>query len=116
MAKGFTNEYMAHQLDITAPAYSKIEKGYTKLSVETLDKISSILQVPLVDLLKAIDDKNFVFINCNNSIGLNSNSPISFDKQPTEIEAVKQDITTVKALLDFMLKEIQYLRTVKAES
>jgi transcriptional regulator with XRE-family HTH domain len=68
LAKGYTNEYMAHKLDITASAYSKIEKGYTKLSVDMLNKISNILEIALVDLLKATEDNNFVFINCNNSI------------------------------------------------
>jgi transcriptional regulator with XRE-family HTH domain len=109
-AKGYTHEYMAHQLNITASAYSKIEKGNTKLNIETLEKISSILEIPLIDLLKATDDQNFVFINCNNSIGLNSHSPIHIKETPTQLETITHDVNNIKALLDFILKEIQYLK------
>lgn len=120
MAKGYSYEYMAHKLDITAPAYAKIEKGITRLSIETLENISKILEVPLIDMLKATDDNNFVFINCNNTIGLNKNSPIhvkdtpnNSKETPKELETIKYDINNIKALLDFILKEIQYLRETK---
>lgn len=116
MAKGYSYEYMAHKLDITAPAYAKIEKGITRLSIETLENISKILEVPLIDMLKATDDNNFVFINCNNTIGLNKNSPIHVKGTPTEIETMKHDMSNIKTLLDFILKEIQYLRETKNQT
>jgi transcriptional regulator with XRE-family HTH domain len=97
------------------PAYAKIEKGITRLSIETLENISKILEVPLIDMLKATDNNNFVFINCNNTIGLNKNSPIHVKDTPTEIETMKHDMSNIKALLDFILKEIQYLREIKAD-
>ncbi len=117
MAKGYSYEYMAHELNITASAYAKIEKGITRLSIETLGKISKILDVPLIDMLKAVDDNSFVFINCNNTIGLNNNSPIhvkdtskNTKEIPTELETIRYDINNMKVLLDFILKEIQSLR------
>uniref|UniRef100_UPI00404888C5 helix-turn-helix domain-containing protein n=1 Tax=Flavobacterium sp. TaxID=239 RepID=UPI00404888C5 len=42
--KGYSHEYMAHMLDISQVAYSKIEKQETKLSVERLFKIAEILE------------------------------------------------------------------------
>ncbi|WP_310554788.1 helix-turn-helix domain-containing protein [Flavobacterium sp.] len=49
--KGFSHEYMAHLLDMSQPAYSKIENSETKLSVERLFKISEILETPVEDFL-----------------------------------------------------------------
>jgi len=49
---GYTMENMAHELNITPPAYRKIETGETKLTVERLFCIAEILKVPLSDLLE----------------------------------------------------------------
>ena len=49
--KGYSHEYMAHQLNISQVAYSKIEKNETKLSVDRLFKISEILETPVENLL-----------------------------------------------------------------
>ncbi|WP_445710305.1 helix-turn-helix domain-containing protein [Flavobacterium sp.] len=50
--KGYSHEYMAHMLDISQVAYSKIEKQETKLSVERLFKIAEILETPLEKILE----------------------------------------------------------------
>lgn len=51
-AKNWTQEYMAHELNISQKAYSKIEAGITQLSVERLVQIATILQVDFSELLK----------------------------------------------------------------
>ena len=48
--KGYSHEYMAHELDISQVAYSKIEKLETKLSVERLFKIAEILEVKVGEI------------------------------------------------------------------
>lgn len=50
--KGYSHENMAHELDISQVAYSKIEKSDTKLSVERLYKIAEILETKVGDLLE----------------------------------------------------------------
>lgn len=54
--KGYPHEYMAHLLNMSQPAYSKIENSETKLSVDRLFKISEILETPV---------ENFLDINPN---------------------------------------------------
>ena len=54
---GYLHETMAHELGMSQPAYSKIEKNETKLSVERLFKISDILKTPV---------EKFLEINPNN--------------------------------------------------
>lgn len=55
--KGYSHDYIAHELDISQAAYSKLEKNETKLTVERLYRLSEILETPVVDLLE-VDAKN----------------------------------------------------------
>ncbi|WP_412469146.1 helix-turn-helix domain-containing protein [Pedobacter sp. KLB.chiD] len=47
----YTQEYLAVKLNISQNAYSKIELGYTKLTVERLFEIAVILNVGVAHLL-----------------------------------------------------------------
>lgn len=48
----YTQEYLAAKLDISQNAYSKIELGYTKITVERLFQIADILETNLTDLIE----------------------------------------------------------------
>jgi transcriptional regulator with XRE-family HTH domain len=48
---GYSQDYVAMQLNITQQAYSAIEKKPEKATLQRLKEIASILQVPLVTLL-----------------------------------------------------------------
>jgi transcriptional regulator with XRE-family HTH domain len=47
----YTQEYLAAKLSISQNAYSKIELGYTKITVERLFQIADILETDLMDLI-----------------------------------------------------------------
>lgn len=47
----YTQEYLAAKLGISQNAYSKIELGYTKITVERLFQIASILEVEVAGLI-----------------------------------------------------------------
>lgn len=49
--KGYSHEYMAHMLNLSPSAYTKIERMYTRLSVERLFRIAEILDISLEHLL-----------------------------------------------------------------
>ena len=49
--KGFTQENIAEQLDISVSYISRIERGAVKISLETLVKISDVLNVSATFLL-----------------------------------------------------------------
>jgi transcriptional regulator with XRE-family HTH domain len=67
--KGYSHEYMAHLLNMSQVAYSKIEKNETKLTVERLFKITEILEAKIEDLVdikvERIDNQDLK----DNSIG-----------------------------------------------
>ena len=65
--KGYSHEYMAHELDISQVAYSKLEKLDTKLSVERLYKIAAILEVKVGDILDIQPNNQFNQTNKENS-------------------------------------------------
>lgn len=65
--KGYSHEYMAHQLEMSQPAYSKIEKNETVLSVDRLFKIAAILETPVVDILDI--NPNTLYNQNNNDNG-----------------------------------------------
>ncbi|QEC77084.1 helix-turn-helix domain-containing protein [Mucilaginibacter ginsenosidivorax] len=47
----YTQEYLAAKLKISQNAYSKIELGYTKITVERLFQIAAILEVDVHELI-----------------------------------------------------------------
>nr|WP_294792624.1 helix-turn-helix transcriptional regulator [uncultured Mucilaginibacter sp.] len=47
----YTQEYLAYKLNISQNAYSKIELGYTKITLERLFQIAEILETDPVLLL-----------------------------------------------------------------
>lgn len=49
--KSLTQDYLATKLNISQNAYSKIELGHSKLTVERLFQISAILDVQIMQLL-----------------------------------------------------------------
>jgi transcriptional regulator with XRE-family HTH domain len=60
--KGFTQDFLAQELNISQKAYSKIERGETKVDNKRISDISKVLEVDPMDLLTF--DESFVFNNC----------------------------------------------------
>lgn len=98
--KGFTYENMAHELDITAAAYRKIETGETKLSVERLMKIADILEAKLEELLDLKADKIY-----QQEFKDNSNNYQEFQNLHQENKEVYQELIKSKDDQIALLKE-----------
>jgi len=58
-SKSYTQDYLAIKLAISQNAYSKIELGYTKITVERLFQIAQILEVVPLDLIGHDDEARF---------------------------------------------------------
>jgi transcriptional regulator with XRE-family HTH domain len=57
--KNYTQEYLAYKLNISQNAYSKIELGYTKITVERLFQIAEFLETTAAELLET-DEENLL--------------------------------------------------------
>jgi transcriptional regulator with XRE-family HTH domain len=49
--RNYTQEYLAAKLHISQNAYSKIELGYTKITVERLYQVADILEADVLDMI-----------------------------------------------------------------
>jgi transcriptional regulator with XRE-family HTH domain len=67
--KGFSHENMAHMLNISQVAYSKIEKNETKLSLERLYRIGEILETSIGEILDIEVKNQLIQTNKDNSTG-----------------------------------------------
>lgn len=56
-----TQEDVAEKLNISVNAYSKIERGLTKLSLEKLEQIANIFHINVSDLYSA-KEKGFLYL------------------------------------------------------
>jgi transcriptional regulator with XRE-family HTH domain len=54
LIKGYSQDYMAYNLNISQNAYSKIERGQTEITLKRLYEIVKILDVPLYEILPHI--------------------------------------------------------------
>ena len=67
--KGFSQEYMAHQLNVNQSTYAKMENSSTKI---TIDKLFSVAQLLETDISEILDLKNQTIYNQDlkdNSVG-----------------------------------------------
>ena len=64
--RNYTQEYLAAKLRISQNAYSKIELGHTKITVDRLFRIADILEVDPVIVLN-IEDSDFLSTFNSNS-------------------------------------------------
>ena len=101
--KGYSYEYMAHLLEISQVAYSKIEKNETKLTVERLYKIAEILETKIEDVLDIKADKVYKQDLKDNSIGHQEiQNMYQYNKEVYEklITSKDEQIELLKSLLD----------------
>ena len=55
--RNYTQDYLAAKLEISQNAYSKIELGYSSITLNRLVEIAEILEIELVDLISANGDE-----------------------------------------------------------
>lgn len=85
--KGYSQDYVSSKLSISQNAYSKIENGGIKIDHEKLEKIASVLEMEIEDILSF--NEHMIFYNCKQSGNILQNvynNPIS------KIEALYDDI------------------------
>lgn len=76
-SKGYSQEYIADEINISQSAYSDLENNKTKLDLVRLQKIANVLQVNLTSILNGINALDLV----NKSFEFHPNSSHYFFKQ-----------------------------------
>lgn len=102
--KNYTQDYVAEKLGVSQNAYSRLENGQIKLSVEKAEKLSTILEAPIWDIIGS-EAPNF-HISQNQKVAYNFyeyqkeifESTIQVLRE--EIAASREDRKTLLALVD----------------
>lgn len=101
--KGYSVENMAHELRLSNSAYNKIERGDTKLTVERLLQIHTILDISLGDLFD-INTENIYHQNLNDqAVGHQEIQNLyqnSLDLTDKLVMSLKEEITFLRQQLD----------------
>ncbi len=61
--RDYTQDYLAAKLNISQNAYSKIELGYSRITIERLFIIASVLDVKPADIISVEQDELIKLIN-----------------------------------------------------
>ena len=102
--RNYTQQYMADSLELSQNAYCKIENGTTKLTIDRLDAIASILDVPVESIFSS--DKLTFNIQNNNIDRLYGNIENLYEANK---ELLEKQITLLQQQNEHLLKTIDAL-------
>ena len=111
--KGYTYENMADDLGLTPSGYRKIEKGETKLSVEKMFQISTVLDIPINELLDI--GENWIQNNSYNKDSSISAQKIEHFYQENK-EMLEKLIASYEARLKDKEEQIELLKSFISNS
>lgn len=92
--KGYTQEKIADLLNIPQASYSNLENNKGKLDLKLLEKIATIYEIDVLDLLK---DEGIIF-NQKNKTGINNGLVINHLNEKL-IEQYEQRIAELKEII-----------------
>ena len=98
--KGFSQEYMAHQLSVNQSTYAKMENSSTKI---TIDKLFSVAKLLETDVSEILDLKNQTIFNQTDNETANAFGKVEHYYQ--ENKEVYQELLKAKDEQINLLKE-----------
>ena len=96
--KGFSQSVMAKKLEISQMAYSKIERGKTKLNLEYIHQLAEILEVNIWDIINTKKECAEITNNELNYAKILELLTAFFNKYDKEIYHLKNEIAVLKQL------------------
>jgi len=101
--KGFSQEFMSQQLELSQRQFSRIENDETEVSLSKLERIGKILEVSLTQILGF--DERFIFQNCENAFGNVNQNYYAFSKE--EREQYEKRITHLEGEIVFLRNQLE---------
>jgi len=105
--KGFSHEYMAHELKMSQVSYSKIEKNETKLTLERLYKIAEILEITVGDILDIQPKNQLHQINRDQSTGYLQKIDAFYQENKEKSERIDQLYGTIIKDKDLIIQQLK---------
>ncbi|MFH7018828.1 helix-turn-helix domain-containing protein [Flavobacterium sp. FlaQc-47] len=104
--KNYTQEYIAGQLGITQAGYSKIEKGKTSVSLDKLQQLALIMELPIENIIN-FDSQHYLIQSRIVEKGTVANSHNSFELVTRLYE---DKIALLEKLLGKTDRELQFYK------
>ncbi|MEM9888803.1 MAG: helix-turn-helix transcriptional regulator [Bacteroidota bacterium] len=103
--RGYSQDYMASQLDMSQRTYSNLEADKSKVDKDLLSNVANILEVDPIKLLTF--DEKAIFTNSPQSGHYNSSvNQISQE----QLKLLEETISMLKKEMTFLHEEIAFLR------
>lgn len=112
--KNWSQEEMAERVNMSKNGYAKMERGESRLAVETLDKIAQVFDMDMVELIN-ISDKGLVCLFSESNSGTHyGNFYQGSESVLAQNEKLQLTIRHQEELLQQKEQELQTLRDVLA--
>jgi transcriptional regulator with XRE-family HTH domain len=109
--RGITQEEIAEELNLTAQAYGRMERGETSISAERLGKIAEKLGVNTDEIMRYDENKYVISGNSNN--GEANENGVQFNLNIYEsdiaVEALKETIKNQQEQIKFLQIQVEKL-------
>lgn len=105
--KGLTREKMSELLDISVTSYAKIERGETDISYSRMEKVASIFEISVLELL-GFGEKNFYYFQGNHQNGnaggfvVNNSVPMEFNNMQNKIDKLELEVSHLKEMVEVL--------------
>lgn len=106
--RGFSQDYMAQQLDMSQNNYSRIELGDVKITTDTLESIAKIFDLKPEDVLTF--DEKYIFNNHSHDTSTANIYNANFgmgDKERDLYEKLLKEKDATIAILESALKDLK---------
>ncbi len=115
--KHWSQDKMAEQVGMSKNGYAKMERGESRLTVETLDKVAQAFDMDMVELIN-LTDKGMVCLFSENSQGTqfgnfyqgSENLVTENEKLQLSLKYKDEIIAQKNALIESQSREIELLR------
>lgn len=107
-SQGYSQEYIAKLLKISSSAYARMERGETTMDIARLQDIAKIFHFTPAQLMSIVENNSNVFHLTNNN---NSFGSIQSTFNLSNNETLQISFNNLQALVDTMLKRIEYLES-----
>lgn len=108
--KNLTQEQMANELGLSTNGYANLERGETRLSVDRLEKIATILGVDVTELMTSDESNTIMVCHSTSTSNLNIFSNTSESKLEAEIAKLQLIISHKDELLEQQKRELETIK------
>lgn len=105
--KGYKQEYVADQLNMSVTAYGNLERGDSSPSFDRLEEIAKVLEVSVQDILNIPEQLNIQTITTAHQVGFTHTYNDNRVVPDTERETFKHTITHLEKEIDYMREQIK---------